>query len=93
MVLHVLAALAGVAFGLLQARWTVRLVLRLDGPSRMALPLLLKIGLWAGVMAALALCDAMLLISFAVAASLAMIGMTVCLFLKSRRDQEGGQSF
>jgi hypothetical protein len=87
MVLYVLAALAGIGFGLLQARWTVKLAGSSDQMRHMALPLVLKLLLWAGVMAALALYSTVLLIIFALASGLAMVGASLYLYLKSRGNQ------
>lgn len=84
MVLYGLSALAGIALGLLQARWTVRLVTAAGGGRSLVLPLLIKLLLWAAVMAGLALYSPPLLIAFAVAAGLSMTGATLALYLRSR---------
>ena len=45
--LYVLAALAGIGFGLLQAGWTAKMVASQDRKGRSALMLIGKLALWA----------------------------------------------
>ena len=90
--LYVLAALAGIGFGLLQAGWTAKMVASQDRKGRSALMLIGKLALWAAVMVALALYDPLCLVAFAAGAGVSMVAASIAIWRKSRKDQEGGHS-
>lgn len=84
MVLYALAALGGIGFGLLQARWTAGMAPSGDQKGRTVLLLAAKLALWAAVMVALALFDPICLLIFALSAGAAMILSSIILWRKSR---------
>ena len=88
--LYVLAALAGIGFGLLQARWTGKMVASQEQKGRSALMLIGKLTLWAAVMVALALYDPVCLVAFAAGAGASMVASSIAIWRKSRKEQEGG---